>query len=67
MSIERWIALAIARTTGPGDEKPYLFRVLSWLMSQCPLWGPGVADEVAWYLQTVDCIPCLDYPRSGMH
>ena len=68
MTFEQWIALAIEETTGPGNSRPYHFRVCAYLSEQMSAWGPGDAQEVRDYFEEhkaeLGPIEVLDYPHT---
>jgi hypothetical protein len=65
--INEQIAQAIRATTGPGNEKPYLFRIVSYLTAFTGGYM-GLYDEVFTYFvdNRIACIPVLSYPKTAM-
>ncbi len=61
------IARAIAATTGPGDSKPFVFRVVSLLVEWQGSYT-GMFEDVQDYLivNRIACIPALEYPKSAI-
>lgn len=64
---EQRICEAIRLTTGVGDNKPYLPRLVTYLAEQYGSY-PGVWQEVEDYLfvNRIACIPMLPYPKTSM-
>lgn len=61
------IARAIIVTTGPGESKPFVFRVVSLLVEWQGSYS-GMFDDVQDYLSVnrIACIPALEYPKSAI-